>query len=86
MKKLLIAVAAAGLLLTAAACDNPDASASPAKHGKSHKATCHRITAKAHVEGTGRYLLTLKGVKQPVSVPKPAFKAVGVGDKYCSGT
>jgi hypothetical protein len=85
MKKLLIAVAAAGLLLTAAACDNPDASAAP-KHSKTHKATCHRITAKAHVEGTGRYLLTLKGVKQPVPVPKPAFKAVGIGDKYCAGT
>jgi hypothetical protein len=86
MKKLLIAVAAAGLLLTAAACDDSAGSAQPAKHSKTHKASCHRITAKAHVQGTSRYLLTLKGVTQPVSVPKPAFKAVGVGDKYCAGT
>ena len=86
MRKLLIAATAAGLLLSAAACTDPDANAAPAKHSKSHKTSCHRITAKAHVEGTGRYLLTLKGVKQPVSVPKPAFKAADVGDKYCTGT
>ena len=85
MKKLLIAATAAGLVLTAAACTDPSASASPAKHSKSHKATCHRITAKAHIEGTGRYLLTLKGVKRPVSVPKPAFRMVSTGDKYCAG-
>jgi hypothetical protein len=81
MRKLLIAVAAGGLLLTAAACDNPDASAAP-KHAKTHKATSRVITAKGHTEGTSRYFLTLKGAKQPAAVTKRVFKDCTIGDRY----
>jgi hypothetical protein len=81
--KLIAALLTGGLLAGAAACTDEAKGASSAKHAKS-KVTCHRITAKAHVQGTGKYLLTLKGVKQPVPVPKPAYRVAGVGDKYCT--
>ena len=81
--KLIAALLAGGLLAGAAACTDEAKSASSSKQHA--KVTCHRITAKAHVQGTGNYSLTLRGYKHnPVRVPKPAYKAAGVGDKYCT--
>lgn len=84
MKKLLTAITAAGLLLTAAACTDSAASTKPAKHAKTHKATSRIITAKGHTEGTGRYFLTLKGAKQAAAVTKRVFKRCDIGDRYPS--
>jgi hypothetical protein len=81
-KRLLIAGPLAGGALLAAACGQVGA---PTKHhSATPKVSCHAITAKAHIEGTGQYLLTLQGVVKPVSVPKPAFKAADVGGRYCA--
>ena len=80
--KLIAALLAGGLLAGAAACTDEAKSASSSKHPA--KTTCHRITAKAHVQGTGNYSLTLKGRHNPVRVPKAAYKVAGVGDKYCT--
>ncbi|MCO6011484.1 hypothetical protein NE236_41695, partial [Actinoallomurus purpureus] len=81
--KLITAVLAAALMAGAAACTNDAASASPGKHAKTHKATTSRvITAKAHIDGTSRYFLTLKGKRQPASVTKQAFRRCAIDDRY----
>jgi hypothetical protein len=81
-KKLLIAGALAAGALLAAACQH--GAATPTKHSETPRASCHVITAKAHIEGTDQYLLTLRGVIKPVSIPKPAYRLAAIGSRYCA--
>ena len=83
--KLITALLTGALLAGAAACTDEAAGSSSSKHHAKGTVACHRVTAKAHVQGTGNYSLTLHGYKHnPVRVPKAAYKAAGVGDKYCT--
>jgi hypothetical protein len=85
MNRFLIAATAAGVLLTAAACTDPSASAAPTRHSKTHKATSNVVTSRASVSGSGsadRWFLTLRGKHQPVSVSKTTYKRCQIGDRY----
>jgi Ni/Co efflux regulator RcnB len=85
MKKILTAVVAAGVLLTAAACDDSAASTKATKHSKAHKTTSHAVTLRAHTSGAGgpdRWFLTLKGKKRPVSVSKRTYTRCTIGDRF----
>lgn len=84
MRSKLIPIALAGALLAGtAACTDTAAGASPGgHHTRTRKASSRVITAKAHIEGTDRYFLTLQGAKHPVAVSKRTFKRCGVGSRY----
>jgi hypothetical protein len=82
----LVTAALAGTLLAGYSVYEKDAGAAPKQHpaadSQVHKVASHVITAKGHTEGTGRYLLTLKGAKKPASVTKVTFRRCRVGDRY----
>ena len=85
MKKPLIALTVAGVLLTAAACGGPSASAAPSNHSKTHGVTASVVTSRASVSGSGsadRWFLTLRGKNQPVSVSKTTYKRCQIGERY----
>jgi hypothetical protein len=87
----LVTAALAGTLLAGYSVYEKDAGAAPKQHpatdSQAHKMASRVITAKGHTEGTGRYLLTLKGSHRPASVTKVTFRRCHVGDRFpaCAG-
>jgi len=78
--KLALAGSAIVVASLAAACGSyagsePDPSKTPPP-------ACHTVKAMAHVNGTKRWYLTLKGESQPVLVSQKTFKAYTIGDHY----
>jgi hypothetical protein len=73
-----LAAIVAGVAL-AAACQGMKGS--PSNPDKSHhKASCVKVTGKAHVEGTNRWYLVLKGHHQSVLVSHKTFKRYDIGE------
>lgn len=68
--------------VSAAACQGMKGSPSNPDKPKHHAAKCVKVTGKAHVEGTDRWYLVLKGRHQSALVTHKEFRKYGIGECF----